>query len=333
MIVNLFSDVHLGISRKAHTTQSSSDLWNEAIYLWGMAAREKYTASICAGDLFDKTFNHEKYILQGYNIAKDTIVLSGNHDETNRDDTVSSLKALSQMDGTNIIRLPVGAKGYNDDYFDGRIVFIPHVATQELFVESLEDALAHATNGEYLVVHCNRGVIMEHAQADSTLFIDEEMERKLTTKFKRIFYGHEHKPYHGSNVTVLGNVFPTSFSDISDKFTCQLNLNTGEVKYTKIFDAARHYLKVDLIDIDKVNEDTFFLELTGEYPSRQVNETILELREKFENLLAVRSLCTYTDRVNTEVVEIDLQQIDEVISKELEGSELSEIYEEIRRDI
>lgn len=329
-MVNIFSDVHLGISRKAHTTAQSSDLWNEMIYQSAINALSNGT-NIIVGDLFDKTFNHEKYLLQGVEIAKRALVLSGNHDETNRADTVSSLRLLSNFIG-GIIR----HKEFNEVNFytvDNSLVFVPHCATQEQFVKCLEKAISEAPDNSYLFVHCNRGVIMEGTQADSTLFIDEEMEQRLTAKFRTLFYGHEHKPFHSDKVVVLGNTFPTSFSDISDKYSCQLNVDTGEKTYTKIFDTEKHYLKVDVSEVGKVNEDTYFLELTGEYPSRQVNEIIMELRYKYPDLLAVRSLCTYTDKVNSEVVEIDLQSIENVIAEELKGSELEPLYNELRNDL
>lgn len=329
-IVNLFSDVHLGISRKANTTQESSERWNEKIFRQAESLLvRKY--NLIAGDLFDKTFNHEKYILQGFKLAERSIVLSGNHDETNREDTVSSLKALSRMLPTIIRNEDVTVVGYHETH-KGRIVMVPHCATQELFIKCLEMALREAEEGSHLVVHCNRGIIMEGVQADSTLYIDEEMEARLTEKFATVFYGHEHKPFFSEKVVVLGNVFPTSFSDISDKYRCELNLDTGEKKWIKTFDASKHYLKLDLKDLDSVNKETFFVEVTGEYPSREVNEAIQKLRSDNSNLLAVRSLCNYTDKTNVEVVDIDLQALEKVIEKELKGSDLEEVYLELRNE-
>ena len=92
----LFTDPHLGTRRAAHTTRDSSKKLTLALFKQAWDIIEDAENPVCLGDLFDRSQNSEDVLVQGYEIASNCRwVLAGNHDESDRADTVTSLRALS----------------------------------------------------------------------------------------------------------------------------------------------------------------------------------------------------------------------------------------------
>lgn len=325
MIINIFSDVHLGVSRKAHTTAASSQELNRRIYHTGLNCIRGGT-NIIAGDLFDKTYNPESVTLQGMMFASLCIVLSGNHDETNNSLTASSMDILRAAYPGRIVHTRVGEVAVGERV--NGIAVVPHHSSQELFLQAIEQA-----KGDYLMVHCNRGVFPGET-ASSTLYITDELEDELLKRFKRIFYGHIHKPglYKDGRVCVLGNVHPTSFGDISNKYRWELNVDTDELTQHLIWSKER-YISIplggeipDLTDID-------FVDVTGKGSRRDTSLFVEEIWKKGKGLLAVRPNVEFVSAEGREIQEVNLENLSDVIEAELQGTDLLGIYKELRREI
>src|ERR1051326_7974553 len=107
MKITLFTDPHLGVRRAAHTTRLSArqlqdQVFEQALKIVTQGPHEK----LCLGDLFDTAFNEERIIAQGMAVsARCRTTLSGNHDETNREGTMTSLR-LVQDAGIPVCRAP-----------------------------------------------------------------------------------------------------------------------------------------------------------------------------------------------------------------------------------
>lgn len=248
--LTIFTDPHLGTSRAAHTTRESSKALQDGLYSAAMkVVNEATNPVICVGDLFDKAFNPERILVQGYNVAsRCKKTLAGNHDMSNREGTVTSLDALADM-GVQICRTP----NLTDPYFeaDESIYMVPHHASQEVFEQAMKNAAAHAAEhrqgvASYLFLHCNYD--FDLAVEDSTLNLTQDLAKDLISAFDYIFIGHEHNPstHLGGQVVVLGNLRPTSFHDVSEKFIYHLELDTAELTKELVWSKDQAYREIKL---------------------------------------------------------------------------------------
>lgn len=267
MAYTIFTDPHLGTARTAHTSRSSS----EALRLRLFKEADKLASlenPICCGDLFDKSNNNEETILHGFKVASNCkYVLAGNHDEDNVVGRVTSLRAIQSMGVTSIVSSDNLAKPYF--FADGKLVFVPHHISQALFEEAIGAAFDNAIPGSVLFLHCNYDFYINNS--DATLNLPATLAEKLLEKFNFIFIGHEHgsKEDFDGRVCIVGNTFPTSFSDISTKSCVVLSddLTSYERKIT--FDAEVGFLTLnidDAIDENKIKAASF-IEVVGKVAS------------------------------------------------------------------
>jgi hypothetical protein len=118
------------------------------------------------------------------------------------------------------------------DLGGSRLVFVPHIRSQEEFEQALEDATAAARESKkwnVLCLHCN--VEMEARDlSDTTLNLSKEKAKQMLTVFHSVFIGHEHNPrdLYAQRLRVVGNLHPTGFADISDKRVLRYDTETGK---------------------------------------------------------------------------------------------------------
>lgn len=341
--LTLFSDPHLGTSRAAHTTPTSSNALKQRLYEQAMhIVKYDDTTKICLGDLFDKAFNQESVLVQGYNVASECwSTLSGNHDETNREGTVTSLRALQAMD----VRI-CSAPDLSNPYFDcfESIYMVPHHASQALFERAMREAAAHAAQhreglASYLMLHCNYNFSL--AIEDNTLNLSAELAQELISSFDYIFIGHEHVPsrHLGGQVIVMGNTHPTSFADISDKFVYSLELDTATLTTRQVWSVKRQYLQIpygsDIPDLSGVE----FVDVTGVEgvaSAVEINDFIREIWAQGEQLFAVRNkvaLKDALDNVDSDVGEVVVVDLKTRIRNELSGTELEVLFNELVQQV
>lgn len=243
MNLTLYSDPHLGLSRKAHTTPASAKSWRHKIFSTALEISTNNDQAICLGDLFDSYSNSEEDIAQGYFLTTSAeVVLAGNHDVSNRADSVSSLQLLNDilLGSANRPLIACADYGkyrvYRRIYGQSRFTFIPHVATKELFEQALQEAERRANEKkdqfQVLCLHCNYDLSESFAKANTTLNLTQERAYALLSSFHRILIGHEHvarQDPQTDRIQLLGNIFPTSFSDISDKYYWSYDCDTDEL--------------------------------------------------------------------------------------------------------
>lgn len=334
--INIFSDPHLGTTRKAHTTAKSSERLTQALFAAAAGAIDsKADANVIVGDLFDKTYNPEYVIQQGVIIGRSCITLAGNHDETNRAETKSSIDIVAEIG--DVIQTALGAPSC---ITRGPLYFVPHHGTQELFLEALISAkrqAEYADGKKYLFVHCNRGEL-PGPQSDSTLVLEIEEERELLQYFDKIFYGHIHQPawykdglkvtdVNDANVIVCGNTHPTSFGDISNKYSYTLDTETGELKSRLIWSVQDSYRELEVGQPISLDYGVTFVRVYGKGTKLDVANYVQEVWEAgAKALLAVRPDVEYIDIDTAEVEDINLDDLSSVISKELAGTELAALF-------
>lgn len=264
MTYTIFTDPHLGTSRSAHTSRSSSELLRARLFTEAISLASKPN-SICVGDLFDSSTNNEETLLQGFKVASlCKYVLAGNHDEENIVNRVTTLRAIKSLGVNSVVSSnDLSRPSY---FIDGQFVFVPHQLSQSMFMESLELAYKSANSGSVLFLHCNYNFEMA-TSSTATLNLSESVAEQLLDKFNFIFLGHEHKQNSHLNgrVIVVGNTFPTSFSDVSSKRYLELNKNLDNVVSVPTFEVETGLLQIDVNS--NVSDDAIkaasFVDVTG----------------------------------------------------------------------
>lgn len=333
-----FTDPHLGLERNSHTTPASrgrlkQEVFNQLDNVFDIQA-DFY---ICAGDLFDKHTVDNQTLLQGLEVAKlCDVVLSGNHDSTNRVNALSSMEVIKTVLDTEAIGvLPVNSQV--------NIVWVNHELNQDLFLEALETAKHEATKNSILVLHCNYDSPFAHD--DASLNLTRDKAKELLEHFSYVVLGHEHqhRTDFDGRLFILGNTHPTSFADISDKFCWEFSFDQpspsnieGEswsIKPHLIWSKDNGLLELDaseLAQITKLPKAVQFIEVTGKVTRDKVAgvaKQVADLWSKSENLLMVRNNTT----CEQEVVEAptapkDIKDIPTQVSKALAGTELEILW-------
>lgn len=304
-----FSDPHIGTMRTAHTTQASRLRLRDAIFQQALRLVSPHNHSTyCLGDLFDTESNDERSILDGWQIAsRCQRVLAGNHDLPNREGKVSSLQMIAEM--MEYGRVVLGATDEHGYRFTSEpeavVIMVPHVATQELFDKSLNEAWKHAARctrdrAIILCLHCNYNSGLIHN--DASLNLTSYQAEWLLEKFDYVLLGHEHMPrtLHEGRLIILGNTHPTSFSDISDKYLWEFD--GKEFKKHLIWDASLGHCDVDWQTLVKPwaeaqatrihAEGAQFLDITGVAPPDMLPKVaagIAQLWRDNPDLLMVRN--------------------------------------------
>jgi len=244
--VLIYTDPHIGLSRKANATPSSAlarELeTREALRTMLRAHRASGGLSVCTGDLFDRSSNPEPVVAAGAEIVGLTDrVLAGNHDVENKNDSLSSLELISTISQDMRERLVVGPGSAPEvqvfEVEQTKFFLVPHVYSQKLFIEALELAQRRALDlyesGEafwgILCLHCNYN--MPNSDEDVQLTLQRDKAHTLLSTFHHIVIGHDHVPKtdFDGRLIVLGSFRPTAFDNLTDKYTLLIDTVSGEV--------------------------------------------------------------------------------------------------------
>ena len=324
-----FTDPHIGLVRAANTTSKSRELLREHLYDHTMATIAKIKdenpgiAIVCLGDLFDTYSNEERYVKQGADIMRQCdILLSGNHDMSNREDVIGSLQLLgslgierntqasSALDNNLLINTEYDGSVHYARCIENRTLYtcISHTMTQALFEEALDTGIEFlAVNPEYaswnklLLLHCNVGEPHDHdIRPDQTaLWLLPDMQKKLLQSYDYILVGHEHVPrsFHQGRLLVLGNVYPIGFGEMADRFYYIFDSETKEITSHRIVDIEKEFLT---LTVDAISGSDGKLEVTHRMvqiegrikpqESAQVSRSIATFWKMNPYLFAVRPL-------------------------------------------
>lgn len=330
-MIQIASDFHLGVVRNSHTTPASRERLRDALYLQALRATEG-TFSVCLGDLFDTFWNDAVTLRQGKRIwDRCQLVLTGNHDRSNRSNSVSSLEFLEGLDDLELPAVTDKPKVRRYDNFlslNKPVQWVDHKMTQALFDESLD--LVEAVGG-MLFLHCNYD--SGFATDESSLNLTKEQAEILLTKVGKIFIGHEHIPaeHFGGRLVIVGNTHPTSFSDISDKYVYHVDSDLNVTKEL-IWDSKKNSLKFDYKSLaEEVYLDGYqFIELTGQAETSElpkISRAVANLWKTCPNVLMIKNSVTST---KVEVVPTETVKITDMlatISSELRGTKLHAVWQ------
>lgn len=299
-MIQFFTDPHLGRNASSHTTVSSRNRLDDKLFSAAITASHSEYPVVCLGDLFHKAHNHEKVISQGMSIAsRCTLLLEGNHDLTNRTDSVPSMAVLSQsnLEDTKIVSCSLGKAAISVTYINNtKLVAIPHHMNQELFEVALD--LARKEKGDLLLLHCNYNSPFV-SNIDTALNLTEDKAKELIDSFDYIVLGHEHihRWELDGKVLVLGNTHPTSFADISNKYSWVYDEQDKSWTKKVIWSKLDHHIEVDfhklIEDSPTFDQDIEFVDVVGQLSGSddayRLSKAISKLWETHEHLLMIRN--------------------------------------------
>jgi hypothetical protein len=203
---------------------------------------------------------------------------------------------------------------------------VPHVASQELFEDSLVlalDAPPARFKGwpRVLLLHCNYN-LSEDRGSKTTLNLKPDYAEELLTVYDYLLLGHEHVPSEHLNgrVIVVGNTHPTGFSDISDKRTLKLTRG-GEFEEKLVWDATTGYAVYPHDQIPR-STDAEFVRISGTVAPEQllsVKRDIQSMWQRSPNLFAVKDEVQVPGMAVTPSLGGSLSQLPDLIRKELES--------------
>lgn len=335
-MLTFYADPHLGLSRSGNTTPRSSEKLRDRLFeqVEDIISRRGY--KICLGDMFDTFSNNEHVLTRALAIFSGTsLTLSGNHDVVNQADKVGSLKMLDQAH----YRLLGSSRALFSDF--GRpcafswplpaesvhVVAVPHVASQSLFEQSLDEAMETKIDryhgGSMLLLHCNYDISEDWA-TETTLNLTPGRATQLLGKFDYIMLGHEHAPaeHLDGRLIVLGNTFPTSLGDISDKRIA--HMDEGKLRFEKIWDASLGYAEFAHDQIPE-STDVSFARVKGEVDPAdmlEMTQAINRMWKRSPDLYCLKvdaKIKGITPGVNGESVTDSLAQLPAMIRRELEA--------------
>ncbi|MEA3242318.1 MAG: hypothetical protein U9Q19_02620 [Pseudomonadota bacterium] len=334
MIV-FYTDPHLGLSRAGNTTTRSSENLRNRLLSQAQSAVAREGIKICLGDMFDTFSNPEHILTEAVPIISQTaLVLSGNHDVVNQAGKVGSLQMLDRtyqrlLGSGHCLFAEFGkpmAFSWSIPAEDVHIVAVPHVATQALFEESLNMAMEmkidRMSGGSILLLHCNYDMSDDWV-TETTLNLKSAHAKSLLTKFDYIMLGHEHEPaeHLGGRLIILGNLFPTSLGDISDKRIAVMD--NGKLRFEPVWSKASGYAEYVH---DQIPDSTSasFIRIQGEVEPGdmlEMTQAINHLWKKSPDLYCVKvdaRIKGLTTSVDGQSVNRSIAQLPELIRRELE---------------
>lgn len=298
-------------------------------------------ATVCAGDLLDKYSNDETTLLQALAVIDKTdLTLAGNHDVHSSKDARGTMDVLAELRPYDIVRTPFGELYYAvNEVEDYVVASIPHHTTQDLFERALRNS-AERVKGmvrtKILITHSNYEC--PFATDETSLNLTKPMAKKLLENFDFIVLGHDHKhktDFDG-RLIVLGNVHPTGFGDISDKYV--VVFEDGQPKFGKVWDASEKYIEVTPREMEKVNPFVHqFVRITGKVKPAEMNQLAKDIKKLWSvtggSIFAIRSEVKI-DTGNTKAASLDSSKgqmkLTDIIEAELvENEELLKLWKEV----
>lgn len=340
-----FSDPHLNRVWSAHTIPTTRERLTEAYYLPVQELIAKYADKgvqlMCGGDWFDRAHNPEKVIQRSAALLKRvTVTVAGNHDHVNRDQAITSLALLGNLDEDLSYQLSINPDHLNETSVDLHhisdevdLFTVPHHATQALFEAALFEAATAAkttrATHHILMTHCNVGD-PGGGKPDSNLYLTPALQQALGETFDYILVGHEHVPRRiGEKVIVMGSTQPCNFGELGcDRSAWELHLRDGDLTIERVSLATQlRSTRITLnseADVQRqAGEIPDLVHLVGVMPvtaSKQVQRLVKSLYER--GALAVKLDINFTSGtvVDGEAVQGSMSNLLDVVRGEIQGN-------------
>lgn len=341
MNVFIYTDPHLGLSRKAHYTEASSrarEAWvtNELARLLQESKSAGHAYRICLGDFYDKESVSEQVIIDSLPIAEQSdLILAGNHDLANRVGKATSFSVLSEIVGQKTLIADYHENtGFSIELGSSLFCFAPHSLTQDGYMAMIADLVKEASdfNGyRVLCLHCNWDMAPDRI-SESTLNLTPEYACELLATFHTILIGHVHTPQdiYSGRVKLIGSIFPTAFDNMESKRALVYDTETGEFDEIITWDGQESYFCGPASGVpDKVVQ---YYELIDDLPAGEAQKLVVELFKA--GAFGVRLLKPDVATEQQVVSVAQLTKLNETIALELNENRphLVPLWEEISRE-
>lgn len=305
MKILLGTDFHVGFRPKQHVTTRSAEAYEAAVLeMANELAVIPADLRIALGDVFHRYSNPETVVDQGHALLTNFhYVMCGNHDLRNNVDTLSSLQLIARLGDTTRILFTQGPVSRHT-YVEGglELTFLCHYYSQADFEAAVRSAcqdVGRISEKAVLFLHCNvgdghgKGIDAEQ----SSLYLTEELQDLVVEHFDLILVGHEHNHrIVKDKIVVLGNHFPLSFGEMTEKYAWILDSETLELSPVLVWSRNR-YLQMtpaQLVESCEVplHPEIQFVDIQGELPLSQRAEAaraMMKLWKTNPDLLAVRN--------------------------------------------
>lgn len=351
-----FSDPHLGVNRFSNTTAESRLRLKEGVVTATkqLLLEHRKVFKVCLGDFFDTYNNTENDLIDALHVFSHVdLCLAGNHDVVNDKTKRGSLDLLSRADsGEKVVRAEVGEVLFKQVRVgEAVLIVIPHHSSQALFETAMQQALVWTETGRqpgdtsFLLLHCNYNMTEVMKGADTALNLPESDAKVLLEVFDYVLLGHDHTPkdFFNGRLRIVGNIFPTSFSDISSKRALLWRADSRKFEEVPLWLEQAGYIeiKVDQLLDDPgltVPVDASFAKVIGATDSDKVGELGRCLSRLWANnpgLLAVRN-STELRRQEKEVTQVaDGLEISlpDMIDRALLGTPMYPLWQELRQEV
>ena len=269
----VINDIHIGVQRKAGTTQASQEALRGFLFD-SLRATLDQTAEdhlLVDGDLFDTFEVSPRDWIETYSVfcawlAKGTFLtlVAGNHDTVERGEKMSSFAMLCRVlkdQYTNVQLVMIDAWGEVDQ----GVYAVAHCANQDLFDLRLGELLKQAP--KFLFIHANYDNKFA-AVSDHSLNVSQEWAERFIEIGTTMIFSHEHqaKTARGGKVIVLGNQFPTSVADClgnDTKFAHTLNDGVLTKVPTWATDIPNGYIQIDWRELSEYAGAAGFIRVAG----------------------------------------------------------------------
>lgn len=338
----IFSDPHIGLTRNNHTTPASRQALRQAVAQQARDIVDKDDFGlICLGDLFDSYDADAASLVEGFDIYTTCgLTLFGNHDLANRKDRMSAIEAVDRIYQAPVTRFEADVGRASSSRICGyRFWWVDHKFTQALFEEALNDAYENAYGPCSLLLHCNYDSGFAHQE--STLNLTRDKAEWLLSRFEKIFIGHEHmsRTDFDGKLVLVGNTHPTSFSDVSDKFMWEVDVQPDQIASVTpvlIWLEADGYLNLhwsDLPELTTLPESVQFVEVVGDAEPEHmaaISKQVSDIWKLSDNLLMVKNGVQSSALQLTATPEqlARCESVPERISRDLEGTKLYAVWTE-----
>lgn len=344
----VYSDPHQGLNLNANTTPRSRERLNQSIdRTLNEILSQEADSFICLGDFFHRFQNSEDVLMDALPHAERTTrILGGNHDVVNDKERRSTLHVINEI-FPGKVSLPVFGEVVVETFWMGSALFtmVPHHSSTELFEKALDAAveknIPERSQGlpTYLCLHCNYD--SGFATQDTALNLDRKRAEQLLESFDYILIGHDHhfKEDFDGKLIVLGNIHPTNFGDICDKYYLVIDTDTGHPMAYDTCWVDNRYIEVDHTEIFKVTTDHHqFVRITGNAEPSAIPEISRSIKKLWERasedaVFAIRSEVKIISDVKAAAGSAGLaagEKITTVIEKELaDQPELLALWKEV----
>lgn len=219
----VIGDAHLGF--KSYDTDKRTDEVS-ATFAIAVGLLRHLPVIFFPGDLFDDTtcpnkVKRDLLALKEQYREQIWVIDGGNHDSTKTYSSVSVLDAFAEVHNVIVVN---SFAVQELDVLGLTVLAIPHMRSQQAFIDSIDKACATDRKWDVCLLHCmvNSGLDL----SPNDLNIDLGRLEMLADRCKKVWIGHQHGvEKYLTNVYIPGGILEFTFGELGKKFAYEVEDN------------------------------------------------------------------------------------------------------------